>query len=675
MTGLEIMGKFTERVQSDNIPGPLRRRFTPDRWNREFAAAVTPDEQDKHVHEAGLAIHLKLENIRSCLKLSLSTELSATTKLRALIAGANHNFIVTRNKTHDMFDEILARRSTSDLEGFRPEQLVAETKLNLPGGSKWSPDEIIESIVDGIEVPVGFALRDNPNLAGNPRMNQVAWEDIALELNLGIMFRHAEDLWNECLWNGYKIVEKDKMKIFLPQDLDVSKGYVVGHARRRSLATGYQVMATMIHRSLVADGVLPRLRDVEAIQQNGRKQVLKIAKTGIQTEAQEDLTILRGYAHEPYYTELLEEALPSIGGLTLSSVLDAWTIISRASLFLVEDLSEKDKDSTPGGPACTWLPEYAPILQIDALVQALSLAAGIKPVDGKRLIEFFTFRGAPGQEIWASPLVPVGVKTVAPVFAAVVSPNLRRLVDVWMRQLNIDLGRRGPAFEVHLRASVVDSIGHSAVLKEHAICINEDYTFRPTSGCKEQIDLLFVIGSVVFLGETKCILEPTDAKGVAMHRNTVMGAAQQASRKSRALAENREDFVKDVYRFGIKLPLDFSIINFVVVSSTTHVGIPADNVPVIDKYILERFLIGGLDDVAVKGPDLQIQRKIKTTFYTDVADAQVKAQPYFNQPPQVKPLIDGVVKRFIPIHPITEQDWCGGVVTLACEPSYEDLTI
>jgi hypothetical protein len=663
------MGQFTERVQSGAIPGPLRRSFTPDRWSREFASTSEPDERDRYVHEAALVIHNKLETIRSRLRLSSSPSLSATTKLRAFIAGANHNFVVARTKSRDAFEKAGAERAKKGLEGFWPGQLAAEIKLELRGGFEWSPDEIVESLVDGIEVPVRFALQGNPSLAGNPRMNQVQWSDIVLELNLGIMFRHAEDLWDDCLWNGYRVIDKGRMKAFIPQDLDVVRGYVIGHARRIALAMGYQVMATKYHRGLVERGLLPRLREVRAIEQHGKQQVLKLSKTSEHTETQEELFVMRGYANEPYYSELLEEPLALLDGLTLSSVLDAWMVISRAALVLVERVAKDDAQIAPDSPARSWLPEYAPVLQIDALVQALFAAAAIRPADGKRLVEFFTFRGAPGQEIWASPLVPVGSTTVAPVFAAVVSPNLRRLVDIWMRQVGLDLGKRGPAFEAHVRANAVDSIASSNVLAGHAVCIKDSYTFRPPADREEEIDLLFVIGSTVFVGEAKCVLEPTEAKGVAMHRKTVLGAANQIERKAQALLDNREAFVADVRRFGITLPTDFAIVRLIIVSTAAHVGTPANGVPVVDEYILEKFLVGELEDVAVKGGDLEIQQRVKTIFYTDLAEAQAKASQYFAQPPQLQPLLEGVVGRVVPIYAIDAQDWQGVVMTLACVPT------
>lgn len=664
------MGEFTKRVQDGAIPGPLRREFTSTKWRTEFSAIEAKDEIDIRVFDAALVIHTKLENIRSRLKLSSSSTLSATTKLRAFVAAANHNFLLVRTKAREAIVKSGSERPQVDDSGFRPEQLLAELKLDLPGGSQWSPDEIIESLVDGIEIPVRIALQKNPSLAGNPHMNQVQWNDIALELNLGIMFRFAEDLWDDCLWNKYMVVDKGPIKVFTPQDIDAKRGFAIGKVRRNSLAMGYAIMATKYLRGMKERGSLPYIHEVLAIEQQGKRQVIKISKHGEQTPAQEELFVMRGYANDPYYSELLEEHLPQFGGLTLSGILNGWVVISRAALVLAESLAKKGLlDTNPASPAHTWLPQYAPVLQVDALVRALHTAAGIKPADGKLLVEFFTFRGKTGQEIWASPLVPVGIGTVAPVFAAVVSPNLRRLVDVWMRQVGIDLGKRGPAFEAHVRDSVQHSIDVSKVLARNAICIKDDYTFKPPSGREEQIDLIFVIGSTVFVAEAKCILEPTEAKGLAMHRKTVLGAAEQALRKSQAIEDNREAFVQDVVRFDMDLPKDFKIIPLVVVSTSTHVGVSALGVPVIDIYILGKFLEGELEDVAVTGDDLAIQKTLKNIFYSDLADAQAKAPSYFASPPQVQHLVDGVVKRAVPLHAINEQDWTGIVVALDCVPS------
>ena len=85
-------------------------------------------------------------------------------------------------------------------------------------------------------------------------------------------------------------------------------------------------------------------------------------------------------------------------------------------------------------------------MQIDALAQAIAAAVNIQLIQARAILEFLIFRGDDGQELWAQPLVPISIEGVSPMFAATTSPNLGRLVDIWMRQIGIDLGLRGTAF-------------------------------------------------------------------------------------------------------------------------------------------------------------------------------------------------------------------------------------
>lgn len=667
------MGVFLDRVRKDEIDGPLRRKFTPARWKKSFDDAAPQDKADVRAYEAAVVIHAKLEYIRSSLKLSSSSSLTAAEKLRAYVAAANYNFLVTRSKTREIFEKVGAELGNSERDGIRIEDFFSEIKLELPGGFDYSPDEIVESIVDGVEVPIKFALMDSPDLSGNPRMTNVAWSDIVLELNLGIMYRHAEDLWDDCLWNGYGVHDSKLGKFFIPSDLDVKRGHAVGLARRTTLATGFSITAKRYHHEMVARGFQPRIRDIVSIKKEGKRQVVKVSKLGDPTsDAQEELFILRGLANEPYYADLLNERLPTLKDVSLSNVLDGWVVISRIATIQLEAIAKKEDASVDtDAPPESWLPEYLPVLQADALAQAISNATGIHLAASRLIVEFFTYRGNKGQEIWAAPLVPVGPRSVAPVFPAIVSPNLRRLVDVWMRLGGIDLEVRGPAFERYLRMKLEKSIAASPVLNGNAISLPDNYTFGPSVGRSEQIDLLFVIGSMVFIGEAKCILEPTEAKGLSNHRRAVLGAAEQVRRKASCIEQNRAEFVKDLTRFGITVPENFSVTPLIVVSTGTHVGVPANGVPVIDQYILAKFLEGELEHAAVSGPNFAIEQRTKDVFYTDIVDAEAKAPMYFASPPQVKRLIDGLCGRIVPIHAIGENDWEGFVISVECRPRQE----
>ncbi|MCL6712945.1 hypothetical protein M8R20_38845 [Pseudomonas sp. R2.Fl] len=659
------MGEFTRRVRGGDIAGPLRRAFTPEKWHRAFRDLPAPDDEDQDMHAAGLLLHEKLEAIRGVLKLSSSDEISATTKLRAFLAIANYDFFVTRDKTKLEIEKFQAKREDVPDEVYALEEM-AGVKLTLPGGFEWMPNEIVESLVDGSELPIRVVLQANPNLAGNPRMNQVQWAEAGRELNLGILYRFAEDVWDDCLWNSYKVMDKGQVKVFLPRDIDVLRAYRIGLARRTSLSMSFNMIATQFQRDALAKGARLGVREVCGIERRGKRQIIKVAKHGDATELIEELSVLRTHAAEPYYGELLVERLESLQGLTLSALIDAWMVISRAAHVLVQSIGEKHVRNIGDDRVHAWMPEYAPTLQVEALVDALAAAAGINKPEGRRIVEFFTFRGAAEQEIWAQPLVPVGPETVVPVFAAVVSPNLRRLVDVWLRQAGVDLGRRGPAFEAHIRKLATDAIRGSKLLSPVAACITNDYTFRPAGGRDEQIDLIFSIGNTVFVAEAKCILEPTDAKGIAMHRKTVLGAAEQALRKVKSIEDNRAAFVGDARRFGMVLTEDFKVRPLVIVSTSTHVGVSALTVPVIDEFILGRFLDGELEDIAYRPGDPSSSKRFKVRFYSNADEAEERAPDYFASPPQMKRFIEGVHPRVVPIYPANESDWAGYILTMDC---------
>ncbi|WP_141233587.1 hypothetical protein [Lysobacter antibioticus] len=659
------MGDFTKRVQNGDVPGPLRRAFTADNWSHTFGSLPNPDNQDRNTYSAGLAIHEKLEAIRAVLKLSSSDAISATTKLRAFLAIANHDFFVAREKTRIAMENFLSEREGESKEIYTLEEL-AGVKLSLAGGFNWLPNEVVESIVDGIELPIRVILQTKPNLTGNPQMNQVQWKEAALEFNLGITYRFAEDIWNDCLWNSYKITQMRQSKIFQPQDIDVIRAHQIGLARQASLSTAFTIMATQFQRQVLARGARLRIREVCGIERRGKRQVIKVSRHGASTEVIEELSVLRTHAAEPYYGELLEERQESLQGLTLSALVDAWTVLSRAAHVLTQSLGEKHtripKDDRPH----TWLPDYAPTLQVEALVEAMSAAIGTRPPEGRKIVEFFTFRGEPGQEIWSQPLVPVGPGKVVPVFAAIVHPNLRRLVDVWMRQAGIDLSRRGAAFETHIRELVLEGINTSKLLSQVATCIKDDYTFKLPDGVSEQIDLVFFIGNSVFVAEAKCILEPTDTKGFAMHRRTVLGAAEQILRKAKAIEDHRTAFITDVNNFGVELTEDFKVVPFVVVSTNTHAGIPAAGVPVVDEYILGRFLRGELEDVAYQPGEPAPSKRLKTMLYSSAIEAEERAPAYLESPPQMKRFVDGMRKRIVPVYPVNKDDWSGYFITMNC---------
>lgn len=658
------MGEFTEKLRNNEIAGPLRRTFSAARFRQAHAQFARTDDSDNSTLAAGIAIHQKLDAIRAALP--QSKDVSATTKVRSLVAMANHAFFVTEEKTRAAIEAFQSKREAEPGEVYALEE-AAGVKVELAGGFEWLPNEIIEGVVDGIQFPIRDVLQDAPSLAGTPKLNLIEWRAIVLEMNLGVLYAHIEDLWDDCLWNDYRLFEKPNGKMmFLPTDPDPIRAHRIGLARRHSLSTAFTLLASQFHRQALARGSTLRVRDVAGVERRGKRQIIKVAKQGAVSDAMQQLAVQRGLATELYYGELVDEPQATLAGASLSDLIHAWMVVARASQELVDVVRIRHNYAREDDRPHIWMPGYVPTLQVSALVDALGIAVGVIRPQAARLIEFLTYRGGREQEIWAQPLVPVGQDTVSPIFSAVVSPNLRRLVDVWMRQAGIDLSRRGPAFEAHVRNVALEAIERSSSLSKTAACIPTNYIFHPPTGREEQIDLIFSIGNTVFLGETKCILEPTNAKGIAMHRKTVLSAAKQVQRKVETLESHRAAFVADVQRFGMKLNENFKVVPLVIISTTTHVGVAASGVPVIDEFLLGRYLDGGFSDYAYRPGEPDASTQTKIVFYGTAAEAEARAADYFANPPQMQRFLMGLTPRVVPIYAVSEADWTGGFVTMEC---------
>src|SRR5690348_17098736 len=134
--------RFSVHVRKGQIAGPLRRKFDASFWSRQ-CAEIGEDAADRALHDAGLLIYRKAEATRALVKFVYSAAHSATTKVRAVVAMSNLFAVDTEKR-------MLARIAD-------PEALVTQfdaltLKMELPIGAAYSPDEILQGVVDGCEI-------------------------------------------------------------------------------------------------------------------------------------------------------------------------------------------------------------------------------------------------------------------------------------------------------------------------------------------------------------------------------------------------------------------------------------------------------------------------------------------------------------------------------------------
>lgn len=666
------MGRFIKAVQVGEVQGPLRSGFTISKWQAAHAK-FGDDDNDQNLLNAGLLIHEKANSIRSGLKVTFAKELKATTKVRAFAAMANYNLCVISEKYQDAQKHIAAKHHEKHPDVPVMMHELAAVKLELPIGAEFSPDEIIQSMVDGLEVPLKRILATRPDLQGVPEFGKLSWDDVMLDFNLGALYSHIEGLWDDCLWNGYKASSDGQKVTFAPADIAWQARSVISRVRADSLSREFATHAQHAQKRPSYKRLIETLGPlkIKALSKVGRQQSIQLAH--FDSESIEGLRLLtmRAYASEPYYTELLEEPQRLLKGATLNQLLTAWVVVSGASAHLRDELQGLDVKK-PTEPK-TWLPNFAPVLQISALKRAISTACTTSFEQSEALLDFFVFRGNPDQELWAQPLLPASKDVVIPLFATTTSPNLRRLIDVWLRQLGVDLGARGPAFEEHIRASIRREIAQSPLLNNHANCLQRGVKFTPSGEREEEIDVVAAIGNVVIIGEAKCFLEPAESKQTAMHRSKVIDAVEQVKRKAEAVNRNKEEFRQRVSQLGLELHGNFDVLPVVILNSAIHSGFSIDGVPITDEYILGVFFRGEFVEVAVSEAGAGFRTVRKRILYASVEEASKILPGFLSIPPQMEPLLAGLDRRWVPVPATNETDWTGLFLAVECVPNVAQL--
>lgn len=654
------MGKFCKAVQRGDVASPGLRRFTPEAWDADYAR-LGEDEGDRSLHKVGHLVFAKANTIRSSLKISNSNKWNATTKLRAFVAITNHALWVLAHKTKEALAKTAADKErvlTTDL---------ASIKIGLAIGAEFSPDEIIQSMVDGAQLGIQEVLRSNPPLSGNPRLGEMDWQEAFMELNLGNLYEHLQDVWDDCLWNDYRLYETPACNLLIPVDPDWLRIRAASRARKDNLDVEFLVNAQNVCLRM-PPAKLHRLigvRDVKAITKIGRKQLIQLSTSTVPTEESIRMFAARAHAIESYYSELLTQPRQKLGGAGLSEVLRARSVVASIAERMLENLGG-DALAEEAGPE-SWLPSFAPVIQRDALRRAVVEAAGLDYRQAGAVIEFLTFRGEKGQELWAQSLIPVSDTSLAPMVAAARYPSLSRLIDVWLEQLDVDLGLRGPAFEGHVRTELAGHI-ESSKLRGNASVLPTALKLRPPVDREEEIDVVLVIGSLVIIGEVKCALQPTGPKRYAMHRKTVVDAVAQVKRKARSVELHRGLFRADLSRAGIAVSDTFEILPVVILNGAIHAGVPYEGVPIVDMHMFSVFFSGELVELAQRNSAGATEVLKKRVLYHDAGDAGKRAVDYFQAPPQMGPFVAGVQERLVPIASVCDSDWSGEYLTFGCTP-------
>jgi hypothetical protein len=519
-------------------------------------------------------------------------------------------------------------------------------------------------MIDGIALPLRAALTKSRQ-PSTVDISAVNWADISLEMNLGNLYDQAENLWEDCLWNGYVIGGTPQAMFALPTNFSAKRGERASATRKMVLGLESMSYAEEVFRHTQALGHSPRIKRITEIYVVDGQQRIVVGDDLPDPRSHSMLYALRDLACPPYFDSLIEERHQALGGLSLSQLFDGWLVVSLSARRLWENASKERLELDPSEHVSSVdLRGFVPYLSKKALVTAIGEAADIPAAGAHALIDFLTFKGRPKQQLWSQPLVSIcDDDELYPVAGVVVSPpSLRYVLELWMAQVGVDFEAKGSAFERHLRARLVEAASTSPMLSSITRVVERDFKFTCADGQFAQFDGLFCIGSAVFVMEAKCILEPCESASIGTHRRAIERAAVQARERMDLIEQHRGEFIKRMQGFDWQLPSDFTVHPLVAVSTFAHVGVPCNGIPVVDELVLMKFFAGSYDDVGLSTNDLSVIHRVNHPFYSSPEEGERTASEYFAAPPQLQQYLESLSVMKVPIYAVSEDDWSGAMI-------------
>lgn len=614
---------FGHSIRNGKISQPTQRAFTPEKWKVALERTTSGDPADERLYRSGLFYHEQLQRAFTLFQALEPIAVAAESHVRLLTATAN--FIAARDEA-----------------GHRSQMRVS-AMMSGPGGPSMHAPTIQNAgsllaartvqLFDGLRHVLPEAAAKAGERAPDPVDVDAVLPRLGTELDLGRLYDALQTGWQECLWSDYFMqpVEDNGVivaDLMLPADLSREQDRAVADYRRDALLSefGLQVAAGWMRLPRKVRKAVAEATVVRTVEQDGVLLRPVLGQRGGDLRIPPRTSVNRGLAGEPYLRPLMGEPLPDFGGLTPQQLVDTWELIATLGEVLAERLP--DPLAEPIGNIAD-LEQWAPLVSRAGLEEAVHAALNLTSDEAKRAVGVFVLPMISKSDPWTRPLVPVGADALVPLFNPLANANLIRSIEAWLGEGGLPLARRGTLFEEALREELAGQVElPNAEVIPRSVIVRVD-------AVEEEIDLIIRIGCTYLVGEVKCSVYPVDPYGYYSYERTLAGAAEQARRKTAFCEHNPESFLA-AFGDGCN-PDEARILPLVVSNLPLGVGRRIQGVPVVDLFILSRYLDGGqhYSREAVAGPE-GIETIEQTSFYDSPEEAEDNLWEYLCNPPQLR---------------------------------------
>lgn len=551
-------------LREGRISQPIHKSWNEEEWQAAFDEISEPSEDDQELLRLGIETARSLTLIRN-RALATAKEIAGDPRTeRLMIASSNRDFYVMSDASDEKLDKradlVLADSLGGDKLPIGPHGELVDTLGLLDGG------------VESVRFPLSLAMQQGVGKKHPPKALLRAAHAMKV---LGGAYESVENTWSACLWDGYKPTWNDEGLVVHPEDGPSGDAHAVQFHRHQALLNEITMRAVQAWHTDDRIRTLAKLGDIAVeIDSNGG-----YVQIGNATDQGVTLSLLMQLAGEEFYwDDLLSIPLPKLHDITVRQLLRAWMAVSA----LAEAHLRNRPDDTDA-QTLSELRRFAPMISRSDLTRLLT--DGLQVSDASIVDSILSIFSYPGGlvDTWHYPIVGCGPDRFALHVPVACTGNLIRCIEHWLTKGGADLALRGQAFEDYIRG-VMDSTRPCKALHGRLVTRNENTVIR-CGETEEEIDLLFLVGDTLFVGECKCVLQASTPMERYRLRSRLLEGAKQAQRKAAFLQANPECAAEHL---GWPITQSTRFVPLVVSNLAIGSGYPVGGVPVVDQYILRK---------------------------------------------------------------------------------------
>ncbi|MBB3268774.1 hypothetical protein FHW79_006449 [Azospirillum sp. OGB3] len=557
------------------IQNPTSRNADPMEWFASYKLLTNPTDRDKEILRAALTFGRDSIYLYSRYGGSFLEGVSAPTSRKLAIATLNYQCSIIMDKQQAKVKKLIRGGETSL-------DRLASTPL---GGNiqSLSAGDMFDNTVDAVEL----WLKKNAYVnAKNDVISNYGGVAAAALMYCSIEKGYAS-LWQQTIWNDWKLIDDDGAVIHAPCDIDKEKLRISWGIRHESKFSQHAVLAISDWKHKMSSDERQKKisrRTVTAIEvrPNGKKEFrVNVPK---QSENKPDSLYLTKVSVDNSYLSLFwNENLPSVG-VSVSVAVEAFLIISDIAEVLARGLGKRGLS----GRECVSL--WSLGISVERLKEIFQQCLSVSDEQARVIIEFFSWTPTSYKGLWGAPLVSVSNGSRVCIARPVVSnPNMQRTIEIIMKRGGLtddeNENSRGKPFESNVRREIISAIKRNGILSK-SICAEHALKRK---GAGEEIDLLFTIGRTLFVGEVKCWMFPSDPLEYANRNRAIEKAASQARKKAAWVKENIERVAGHLGVDSDRLK-GFNVVPIVVQNQSYGMSLEVNEVVVTDFDFLALYI-------------------------------------------------------------------------------------